>query len=125
MPVYEFRCPVDDATYEILHHGGPPPHIPICPTHDSHLRRVYSFTKTIMFQDGYSDATGSYVSSNRDMADQLKRKSDEATARTGIPHDFVPMHPSDMKAMASTEEGKDRAYRRATESGQREKKLWL
>ena len=128
MPVYEFRCPVchpSHNTYEIFHHGGPPDHKPVCPVHDEHLRRVFSFAKTVMFQDGYSPATGTYVSSHHDAAEQLKRKSEEAFQATGIPHDLVPVHPSDMAAMTSTEQGRDDAYRKATESGQREKKLWL
>ena len=129
MPVYEFRCQycaeAGLPSYEIFHHGGPPEHRPLCPRHDIHLSRVYSFTKTIMFQDGYSPVTGGYVSSMSDTAEQLKRRSEELTNQTGIPHDLVPVHPSDMHSMTSTEEGRDAKYRKQTETGEREKKLWL
>lgn len=61
-------------------------------------------------QDHLSPTTGQYVRNERDFKDQLKAISDAATERTGIPHNYVPTDPRDMKANGVTEEGLKETY---------------
>lgn len=127
MPLYEFRCPdCPDVDYTAFRQGGPPDTPPLCPTHDTALKRRFSFTTTIMFQPFDDPQTGRYIESPRHHRQVLRELSEEMTQRTGMLHDYVPVHPADMKDAAGvTDEGMDSLYRRSTAEGRREVKLYL
>lgn len=126
MPIYEYTCPYCEPEVFYTHFAHlPPDPVPNCPQHDSTLKRVFSFSTPAMFQDGYDAQTGRYISSKRHHVETLKRLSDERTAATGIPHDYESLHPADANALNITEEARDVTYRRATEQGRREVKLYL
>ena len=55
----------------------------------------------------FNPTTGQEVGSMRQFKEQLKIKSDEYTARTGIEANFVPHDPSDTKSLKVTNEGLD------------------
>jgi hypothetical protein len=53
----------------------------------------------------FNQSTGTYVSNEREFADGLKLASEEASARTGMDHNFIPVDVTDMKALGVTDEG--------------------
>lgn len=48
------------------------------------------------FQPHYNHAVGKFVRSQREFDDALKRASHSASERTGIHHNYEPIHPSDL-----------------------------
>lgn len=77
------------------------------------------------FQSGYNPSVGQFVSNSGEFQSSLSRASDEATARTGIPHNFQPIDPRDPVAAGVTEDGMDATYAAQTKSGEREAKKFL
>lgn len=155
MPVYEYQCPrcgnhlaismtiqeYERATAELsleeeyrqLDEGLPPRTTlpPLCfhggtGVGNTVMRRIFSFSKPPAFEEHFNLTTGTVTSSARAHANELKRMSEEASARTGMPHNFVPVHPSEAReAYGITDEGLDSTYRKEVETGQREVKQWL
>lgn len=54
---------------------------------------------------GYSPAVGGYVESERDFNEQLKRQSDEMSARMGFDVDYQPADRADPKGHGATSIG--------------------
>lgn len=69
------------------------------------VRRRVSFSFRRSLAPHFNQSTGNYVSNERDFADQLKRKSEEATLRTGMEHNYVPVDVTDAKALGVTDDG--------------------
>ena len=112
MPQYQFNCPSCRQNYTVTQPNHPQP----CPSCGARVNRVYSFTTGKGMPEHYNNAVGEFVSSRTQFYDGLKRKSEEAWARTGLDHDFQPVDPSDMRdpsAHGVTEEGLDATYRQA------------
>lgn len=63
----------------------------LCPVCGEQARRVFSSPGVSVFLEHFSIATGQMVRSQADLKAQLKKASDEATERTGIPHNYVPV----------------------------------
>lgn len=61
--------------------------------------RKFSFYIAGGLQEHFNTAVGEYVSTRRQMEDALKRKSEEASARLGIDHDFQYLSPAEMADM--------------------------
>jgi hypothetical protein len=62
----------------------------------------------------FNNAVGEFITGKQQFYDGLKRKSEEAWARTGLDHDFQPIDPSDMRdpsAHGVTDEGLEATYR--------------
>lgn len=76
-------------------------------------------------QDGYSPSTGSYISSEQDLSEQLKRASEAASQRLGIEHRFTPIDMRDRAQTGQTDEGLDATMARQVAEGKREVKQWL
>jgi hypothetical protein len=77
-----------------------------CIFHHKPLKRKYRpFGFTMPLADGFSPATGTYVSGNRNLREQFKIASAQATERTGIPHNFQPVDMRDTETLGITEEG--------------------
>lgn len=66
-------------------------------------------------QEHFNPAAGTHVRTMRQLEDELKRKSEEATLRTGIEHRFVPHLPSE--APGVTGEGIDESNRSRSRQG--------
>lgn len=106
MPLYDYRCRIcgfDDQIYdEIANPSGLKETYDLgvtCPVClDGPLARVFSFSVPAdPVGDGYYDnSIGAYVTSERQLHDLNKIRSEEVTARTGIPHDFQARRIEDM-----------------------------
>lgn len=101
MPTYDYKCPecgaADSVTMPIADYD--PDHFLVCVCTDppTVMARRYSFLPAEMFVDHYNNSVGSYVTSMSDLKSKMSRASDEATARTGIPHNFSPVELRDIK----------------------------
>lgn len=126
MPIYEFKCRVCDVQGGVLRAWGDT-QPPQCECGGS-MKRVFSPPAVKVYQphvQTIGDQTVE-VQSDRHHRDLLKYQSEAQSARTGIPHNFVPVHPADAKDVYGiTEEGLDTTYRREVAEGKKDVKLWL
>jgi len=124
MPVYQYRCSACSVVGETFRKLSDDPMVtcPECGKDD--LRRLYSFSLQPVMHEHFNHSVGELVSGRRDFAEKLRRKSEEASEQTGIPHNYVPVDLSDSEGLNVTEEGMDSTLRRRTETGQREVKKW-
>jgi len=125
MPLYEYRCKNcrailrttsrRDSGQLSCHACGRP------------LTRVWGFRLTPVMHAHHNSTTGTVISDRRQFEAELRRKSDEATERTGAVHNYVPADMSDTKALRVTEEGLKETYDRQVRTGELEKgaKSWL
>jgi len=112
MAVYEFKCDgcgrffsweASIDAYELIRDQ---PVRDIECSENGVFRRTYTgFSFTMPLADGFSPATGTYVSGNRNLKEQFKIASEQATERTGIPHNFQPVDMRDTETLGITEEG--------------------
>ncbi len=124
MPIYEYRCnqcgnatsvTYDIATYEVMKNRPP---LCACQIPGGHpMVRVFSFAIKPTMVEHLNHTTGQVVSSERQFRDQLKRQSEEATIRTGIEHNFVPVDRQDKETLGVTAEGLDATYNRRKQLG--------
>lgn len=119
MPVYEFRCPHNPSFIDT---DRTPP---MCDECCLPMKRVWSFSFHRPMPDHFNASTGTYVRNERQFRDELKKMSDEATERTGIPHNYVPVDPMDKEALGVTDEGLDTTYDAEVRAGKRERKAWI
>ncbi len=125
MPVYLYRCGACLANGEKWQ-SIKEDRLVVCPEcHEPELRRVYSFSLATVMHEHFDHTVGKVISDRRQFVSELKRKSEEATERTGIPHNYVPVDLSDRESLNVTEEGMDSTLRRTTNEGKREVKKWL
>lgn len=66
------------------------------------LKRKFSFTSPPTFEPHFNHAVGQYVTSNAQFRDALKRGAEDQFRQTGAEHNYVPIHPSEVK---TTDEG--------------------
>lgn len=102
MPVYEYRCPTDGKVFEYFKSEPTEEH---CPTHGNVLRRKYSFAVPKLFVPHYNHSVGRYVTSESDFRSALKKASDEASATTGVEHNYVPIDYREAMRNLPSEEG--------------------
>lgn len=62
-----------------------------CPCCDLEARRVYSDFSFHRYTEHYNPSVGKVVSSDEQFRTELKKASEDATRRTGVEHNFVPM----------------------------------
>lgn len=113
-PQYQFRCDACRQLYTVDNPTHPQP----CPSCGLSVKRVWSFTTGKGMPEHYNNAVGQFVTNKRQFYDGLKMKSEEASIRTGMDHNYEPIDPSDMadaKAHGVTDEGLDTT----------EKALWV
>lgn len=96
MAVYGYRCRICQKSTEASFPLG---EAPGSITHSCGLEAPRQFTSfaTHIFRPAYNPSVGKYISSDRQFRDELKRASEEQTALTGIEHNYVPMHPSEVR----------------------------
>lgn len=81
------------------------------------LARIYTVPPIRHALEGhYNLAAGQYVSGERELKDVFKRRSDEATARTGIEHRFVPVDMRD-PALGDHHEGLEETNKKRHDAG--------
>lgn len=110
--LYEYRCRTCNHVYELITHM---PSI-LCNC-GQRAKRVFSFSARMSMPDHYNNATGQYARNERHLKDQFKEMSDIATARNGVPHNFVPIDPHDKETLGITDEGLDSTYDANVKSG--------
>jgi predicted nucleic acid-binding Zn ribbon protein len=125
MPTYEYRCTCErrklivcsseDPTKTLYDNGQM-----TCEVCSSTFLRVFSFRAAPVMHSHWNDSVGEEVSSMAGFKDALKRKSDEATERTGIPHDFQPIDWHDPAVAPKSDAGMQSTHDRAVATGQRE-----
>lgn len=69
------------------------------------LKRVFSFSTPRIIHAHFNPTVGKEVSSMRGFKDDLKRASEDAERRTGVPHDFQPVDLGEVGKETVTEEG--------------------
>lgn len=119
MACYEFRCRDCGADYsvhslaakETMEYGISHGRI-WCDKCGGNLRRIFSFSVSTPMPEHYNQSAGTFVSSERQLKDAFKVQSEVATERTGIEHNFVPIHPSERETLGVTSEGLDATYNR-------------
>lgn len=115
--IYSYKCRSCGHTHDTTTHAtgymGPCPR-PAC---DGDMYRDYSSVQLARpaMQEHLNTTTGTVVRTMSQFEDDLKRKSEEATLRTGIEHKFVPHMPSE--APGVTGEGIDESNRTRTKLG--------
>lgn len=103
MPLYLFACPCSQESST---------HRPMtgntmdktCPNCGEPMNRRFTPPGFKTFREHYSAAVGKVVSSDREFREDLKRASEEASIKTGIPHNFVPVDLEKPKEGPGTEE---------------------
>lgn len=164
MPMYEYECP----THGRFTRGGEPADVVVCKVEmgklypsvfdpnqnaepkpwycNSASKRKWGFQMPRVMQETFSPATGTVVTSKRQLAEQLKIKSEEADRRSlegslafkraadeqgidigdfqprEIHHNFVPTE--DPAQIGLTDEVKEQAKEHATNTGRRDPKLY-
>lgn len=74
------------------------------------IARVYSFAFHRPMQPHFNPGLGIGVTSSAQLSDEMKRRSEQATARTGIPHDFAAGDMRDRDLFPVTMAGLDKTY---------------
>lgn len=157
MPLYEYECPThgrfttdvrgDKAMcMTVLAYDVDPDGYDIAIRCRLMSKRKWGFQMPRVMQETFSPATGSVVTSRRQLAEELKRKSEEADRRSlegslefkraadeqgidigdfqprEIHHNFVPTE--DPAQIGLTDEVKEQAKEHATNAGMRDPKLY-
>ena len=125
VPNYEYRCDRCENIMERYHSFSEDSRFHDCPQCHWLMKKVLGVRFIKPMQGGYSPSTGSYVSSERDLADQLKVASEAASNRLGLAHNFVPIDMRDRAQTGQTDAGLDATMRREVAEGKREVKQWL
>lgn len=102
--IYAYKCRKCGTRADSTRRGdvlGP------CPTCDGQLTRLYIVTLERPMMEHFNPSVGKVISSNRQFDDELKRKSEEQTLRTGIEARYVRHDPADAKALGVTHDGLD------------------
>ena len=118
MALYEYRCRECKVRWTSEEYGLDEDATHLCdgwlsssnPPRLGTIARVYSFSFHREFQPHYNMSVGAPVSSKRQLENDLRRKSEEATARTGVLHDYRHADPRDRDIFPVTHEGLDSTY---------------
>lgn len=102
--IYTYRCECGAETYSTKQGDRLNQMCRSC-ARPGPLKRVWGFAYKQPMQPHWNNTLGRGVSGMREFNDGLKRASDEATARTGIPHNYQPVEWGDKQALGVTGEG--------------------
>lgn len=123
MPIYEFKCTAGCGNIE-QYRISIQAYSKIGDLDMTCLRcrrgamvRKFSFAIKPSMPDHYNTSAGTYVSSERQLNDEFKRLSDEASARVGMEHRFVPVDPRDKDRLGVTDAGLKETYDRRKQLG--------
>lgn len=109
MALYQYRCLTHGDFDSTLHSSVGQP----CPVCSNFARRVWTMFRTnrIQIEKVYNSALGEWVSSEQEMKDRFKAKSDEMSARLGNTVNYSPVDPDQKSAYGVTDEGLESTYR--------------
>lgn len=122
MKLQDYRCKACDQFFvgtHVLSEQLPGLECPLCFTTGSIIKK-FSVALHRPMKEHFNLATGRWESSMAGIKERFKKASEEATERTGIPHDFQPVDMRDKEALGVTDEGLDETYRRQRETGETE-----
>lgn len=109
MPIYSFICRDCGAKRESLQRD-------VLPCNCGGLsRRDYHFAVKADTPGHFNHSVGAYVSNNREFRDELKKKSEEASARFGIDVNYAPIDYTDKQSLGVTNEGLSETKQRRSE----------
>ena len=97
MALYEYAC---DECGDFLAKFplGAAPRTEICAGCGQARPRRYSMNPTQVMHEHWNVSAQQPISSRRQHADVLRRQSEEATERTGVPHDFQPVDVQELQS---------------------------
>lgn len=106
MPMFEYQCRTCGYRHLSDMRGDS---LGSCRCGAGELRRLFSFSFKPIIHPHYNPSIGKVVSDDSQVRSELSRLSDEATARTGILHNYVPVDlRDDLSSLGMTEEGLNR-----------------
>lgn len=107
MPMFEYLCRTCHYRHLSDMRGDS---LGSCRCGNGELRRVFSFSFKPIVHTHFNPTIGKVVSDDAQVRSELSRLSDEATARTGILHDYQPvdLRGSSLADLGGTEEGLNR-----------------
>lgn len=124
MAAFQYKCKscgLEGLLYGDIGQDPPRPEsvCPDCGAND--WGRVYSLSVHRPMADHWNNTTGQVVGSMREFKEQLKRKSEEATLKSGIEHNYEPIDYSDFAHVieASDAQGLDDTNRARAREGKR------
>lgn len=123
MPNYHYRCSrcsIEEEHYFMFADYEQSVKV-VCPQCGYTMERVLSFAFHRGMSEHYNPTVGRVVKNSRDFHDELKRASEAATIRTGIPHNYQPIDIADLRNEAT----KEASAKRRERLGQYEAKKWL
>lgn len=126
MPNYEYRCPQCDLIgykYFTFAESDTPVECPTCNTTMQKVLGIAGILRT--YDGGFNPTIGGYVPNMRKFKDELKIASEQATLRTGIPHDFKPIDLNDHEACGIDDETLESVKRRNRRLAGKEAQKWL
>lgn len=126
MKLQDYRCKNCDQMFvgtHVLSEDLPELICPFCGMQGS-IAKKFSIAVHRPMAEHYNLSTGSWESSMTSIKEKFRKASDEATERTGIPHNFQPVDLRDKEALGVTDEGLDSTYRKRREAGQTEGKTY-
>lgn len=113
---YEYRCP--ECDYRVRWDECKNRHVAFCPEHEvQKFKRVFGFSHVKSMESHFNNTVGKPISSMRQFKSELARKSDEATLRTGIEHNYQPVEWGDKERLGVTGEGIYESNKRRAEIG--------
>lgn len=121
MPTYEYTCKPCQTVMPVVSTIADfdPDREVFCVHCNQPMGRRFSMSFVPPMPGHFNNALGRYVSGERDFDDGLKRASDEATERNGIPHNYVKVDGRDHEAHGVTGEGLHETQRRRDVQGKK------
>lgn len=122
MKLQDYKCHNCDQFFvgtHVLSEALPELVCPFCGMQGS-IKKKFSIAVHRPMAEHFNMATGTWESSMAGIREKFRKASDEATERTGIPHNFQPVDLRDKEALGVTDEGLDDTARRKRQTGQTE-----
>ena len=93
MTLYQYRCDSCKRLFNTENRADST----TCPDCGTQAPRKFAFSVSTGMREHWNIAAGEYVSNQRNLDDAFKRKSEAASERTGIEHEFVRVDVADMR----------------------------
>ena len=99
MTLYQYRCDSCKRLFNTEHRGDSTR----CESCGAQAPRKFTFNVSNGMREHWNIAAGEYVSNQRNLDDAFKRKSEEASIRTGMDHEYVRVDVADMRDPAQAQ----------------------
>lgn len=107
MPIYEYKCSKCDHRVVSTERGNRllGGKCAQCGVSPALYKRVFGFAMKPIMHEHFNRSVQKPISSMKQYADELKRKSDEESARDGMERRYVPVDLGDTQSLGVTNEG--------------------